>query len=180
MKSIAETFLDGFGITPKFRPADLHPIMVSLIATLATGGSLEDAKKLAEKNTGIVYQGSISPIKQLSKHSDLLFLYDHPMTISLILFATPHLGTDDDYCSEHDLPKELSPADRDGNYQRVPRRVLKKAVAHLNSLDLGFRLYTPYRDPGKICIIQYTSHEELMKTVQRLSLPPQIIELIIP
>ena len=164
MTSVARTLTEGFEISPIFRPAALEDIMIGLIHTLATNGLLHEAISVIEKHYGIPYSGKISSLNGVASHPYIPFLYKSPEAVATLLKVLPYINTTDVH-DVIDVPESLMSEDI-----RYSRRILSRSIDAINTADIGFKLYLPYKDPGRLGIIVCETREDLLTTLSTLDL----------
>jgi len=127
MKSIATTLFEDFGVTPKYRPVPMEPIIVGLITTLAKHGYLQEAVDEIESNTDMTYDGNLPVITTIAESPLLPFMYKNPLAASLYVAAMPFMHKGESYVQ---VPY----------YYNGDRRNLINAIDYLNTINTDFTL----------------------------------------
>ena len=174
MKSVASTLLEGFELTPNFRPSLLEDIVIGLISTLAKHGYLEEAVESIEKYTELIFTGNLDVISKVSSNDNIPYLFRYPDAISLLLNLLPSIAV----IGEHDVV-DIPSTILVGNNPRVQKRNLTKAIEVLNRLDIGVKFYLPYAAITQIAIINYEDHQDLLDILATLDLPTQVQDRIL-
>lgn len=164
MKSVSTTFLEGFDITPQYRPIGTEQIIIGLLSTLAKHGYLEEAVGLIEENTDYVFTGSLAGISEVASTDVIPFLHKVPIAITVYLHLLPYLDSTEEYVH---VPY---------TYEKDKRHIMT-AVDHLNSLNLPFKVCLMSRGTD-LLIINATQKDKILEIVQPLNLPMPTLDRI--
>lgn len=166
MKSIATTFLEGFGVSPEYRPVGLESILISMLIVAAKQGSLDAMIEQIESTSDYEFTGSLEAIKQVAVTEFIPYLHKNPETIMLLLSLQADLLEIDRYAII-DTPEDFIKT-----YPYVTRRELLKYIEVFNRLDCGVKLYAQQGSGiDKVGIIKYKDRDDLIDIIQLLDLP---------
>jgi hypothetical protein len=173
-----------FGITNStMRISKLEPLVLSLLHTLGKYGAIDTAINDASKLTPFteIDKTVAQSVKTVVSIPELVGLHSNTRAVQLLLELLPYIRTTDEYevviIDEDRLTEIINRTNKNHVYTE-----LKKHLAAINSLDLGYKVIQTYKRTSwnEFHIIRYDNAEHLVEQLKKFKLmSPSILDRVL-